>query len=116
MNKEENIQNKHKAIKSVFLEKAVLTVVAEMPIRAFIRDSKEFLNTEMVLSYVSDEYEILDTLEQSKISNWQKQGYSRHGTWKFKVKVTKERTRRKNTFRDRISNIAKNSEKESEQK
>ena len=111
MNKEENIQNKNTAIKSVSLEEGILTITAIMPIRKFIRDSKKFLNTEMMLSYIESEYQVLDTLEQSKISNWEKPGYSRQGTWKFKIKVTKKRTRRKSGFRDRITNIAKNSEK-----
>lgn len=111
MNKEENIQNKNTAIKSVFLEEGVLTINAFMPIRSFIKDPKKILNTEIILSYVKGEYEVLDILEQSKISNWEKTGYSREGIWKFKVKVTKKRARRKPAFRDRISNIAKPSEK-----
>lgn len=113
-----NIIDKHFAIKSAQLSSNILTIHAVMPIRKFIRDKKIFLNTQMLMTLLKSEYEIVQVLEESKISNWPKQGFTREGTWRFKVKLIRKPkqpnnpTPKKNTgpnpsFRGRMSKIAK---------
>ena len=69
----------------------------------------------MLINLLKSEYEIIQVLEESKISNWEKSGYTREGIWKFKVKTQKKEkqsNKKENiglstSFRGRISKIAK---------
>ena len=110
-----NIVDKHSAIKEVDLQGNILTIHASMQMRRFIKEDKNFLDTQRLLGLIKGEYEVIEILSESKISNWEKSGFTRQGTWVFKIKKPrkprktnkKENTGPATSFRGRISKIAK---------
>lgn len=84
----------HEAIKKIEVKEDILMVQAYMPLRKYCKTPKEFLNTNMVIDIMKEKYNILETVTESKVSNWPKKGHSRDGVWEFKIQP-KEKVARK---------------------
>lgn len=84
----------HEAIKKIEVKEDILMVQAHMPLRKYCKTPKEFLNTNMVIDIMKEKYNILETVTESKVSNWPKKGHSRDGVWEFKIQPKKKVARK----------------------
>ena len=84
----------HEAIKKIEVKGDILVVSAHMPLRKYCKTPKEFLNTNMVIEIMKKKYNILETISETKVSNWSKPGHSRDGSWEFKIELKKKTTRK----------------------
>lgn len=84
----------HEAIKKIEVKEDILMVQAHMPLRKYCKTPKDFLNTNMVIDIMKEKYNILETVTESKVSNWPKKGHSRDGVWEFKIEPKKKAVRK----------------------